>query len=159
MASEVETSPQTTPTLSCLCSGPEDVGISAWKQLLVTYLKLQRRIEDMLAPYGLVLSQFEALAKIGLKPGMIQQELVSLLLVTKGNVGALLDRLESIGLVERRSDPNDRRANRLYLTSRGETMIAEIFQKHCAFTREMMKPLTAQQCQTLQSLLKSIEPA
>jgi len=149
----------TSPAASCLCSGPEDDTVAAWKQLVVTYLKLQRRVEDMLAPYGLVLSQFEALAKIARKPGMIQQELVSLLLVTKGNVGALLDRLESIGLVERRSDPNDRRANRLYLTSRGETMINEIFEKHCAGIREIMSPLDADQCRTMQSLLKMIEPS
>jgi DNA-binding MarR family transcriptional regulator len=155
MASETESK----PTLASLCSGKDDVSVAAWKQLVVTYLKLQRRVEEMLAPYGLVLSQFEALAKIGIKPGMIQQELVALLLVTKGNVGALLDRLESIGLVERRSDPNDRRANRLYLTERGETMIAEIFQKHCAFVHEMLRPLDAEQCQTLQSLLKVLEPA
>jgi DNA-binding MarR family transcriptional regulator len=71
----------------------------------------------------------------------------------------LLDRLESIGLVERRSDPNDRRANRLYLTSRGETMINEIFAKHCANIKEMMRPLNAEQCRSVQSLLKMIEPS
>src|SRR5258708_19877565 len=88
---------ETNTRLPSLCSGhDDDTCVTAWKQLVVTYLKLQRRVEDMLAPYGLVRSQFEALAKIARKPGMIQQELVSLLLVTKGNVGALLDRLESL---------------------------------------------------------------
>jgi MarR family transcriptional regulator, organic hydroperoxide resistance regulator len=147
--------------LAGLCTGGHDdtCCIAAWKQLVVTYLKLQRRVEEMLAPYGLVLSQFEALAKIGIKPGMIQQELVALLLVTKGNVGALLDRLESIGLVERRSDPNDRRANRLYLTKPGETMVAEIFEKHRAMVREMFQPLSREQRDTLESLLKILEPA
>jgi DNA-binding MarR family transcriptional regulator len=153
----LETEP--TPQIADLCSCSHDSGVAVWKQLVATFLKMQRRVEDMLAPYGLVLSQFEALAKIGLKPGMIQQELVAVLLVTKGNVGALLDRLESIGLVDRRSDPNDRRANRLYLTPRGETMVAEIFQKHCALIREMLQPLDTEQRQTLQSLLKTLEPA
>jgi DNA-binding MarR family transcriptional regulator len=142
-----------------LCACSHDSGVAVWKQLVVTYLKLQRQVEEMLAPYGLVLSLFEALAKIGLKPGIIQQELVAVLLVTKGNVGALLDRLESIGLVERRSDPNDRRANRLHLTQRGETMVGEIFQKHCALVREMLTPLDTQQREMLQALLKILEPA
>jgi hypothetical protein len=87
----------------CFSPGEVDDAVLAWRQLAVTFLKLQRVVEDMLAPHGLVLSQFEALAKIAKKPGMIQQELVAVLLVTKGNVGALLDRLESIELVERRS--------------------------------------------------------
>lgn len=141
--------------LECLTGEP----MVAFRQLMVTYLKLQRRVEDMLAPYGLVISQFEALAKIGIKPGMIQQELVSLLLVTKGNVGALLDRLESIGLVERRPDPKDRRANRLYLTAAGRDLMSTLFEKHRAFVHEEMRPLNAAQQQTLTSLLKAIEPA
>jgi DNA-binding MarR family transcriptional regulator len=145
--------------VSCLSPGERDDSVAAWKQLAVTFFKLQHQVEDMLAPHGLVLSQFEALAKIGLKPGMIQQELVNLLLVTKGNVGALLDRLESIGLVERRDDPNDRRANRLYLTKTGEALITEIFGKHRLLTREMFKPLSVPQRQTLESLLKLLEPA
>lgn len=138
--------------------GDEDEATTAFRQLAITFLKLQRKVEDMLAPYGLVLSQFEALAKIGCKPGMIQQELVSLLLVTKGNVGALLDRLESIGLVERRADPNDRRANRLYLAAAGEKLVAELFQKHKAFVHEMFRPLNFEQRKSLESLLKILEP-
>jgi DNA-binding MarR family transcriptional regulator len=141
------------------CTAPTNGCIAAWRQLIVTFLKLQRRVEDMLAPYGLALSQFEALAKIGIKPGMIQQELVSLLLVTKGNVGALLDRLEAIELVERRSDPNDRRANRLYLTPAGQRLITELFEKHCTLIQACFKPLNTSDRATLESLLKTLEPA
>lgn len=144
------------------CSCPlvleRDEAASAWRQLVFTYLKLQRQLEEMLAPHGLVLSQFEALIKIGCKPGMIQQELVSLLLVTKGNVGALLDRLESTGLVERRPDPKDRRANRLYLTKTGTDLISATLTKHRELVRQIMRPLNPEQLQTLESLLKLIEP-
>jgi DNA-binding MarR family transcriptional regulator len=138
---------------------PQEGCIAAWRQLVVTFLKLQRQIEDMLAPHGLALSQFEALAKIGLKPGMIQQELVGLLLMTKGNVGALLDRLETIELVDRRSDPNDRRANRLYLTPAGESLVAELFKKHCALIQTIFKPLNSTDRAVLEKLLKKLEPA
>jgi DNA-binding MarR family transcriptional regulator len=143
----------------CPLALPPDDAISAFKQLMVTFLKLQRQLEDVLEPHGLVLSQFEALAKIGLKPGMIQQELVKHLLVTKGNVGALLDRLESMGWVQRRSCPNDRRANRLYLTTGGQATILEILKKHRIFIAESFQPLSAEQRVQLQSLLKTIEPA
>jgi MarR family transcriptional regulator for hemolysin len=143
------------PALEC----GSEMAMMAFRQLVVTFLKLQRRVEDMLAPHGLVLSQFEALAKIGFKPGMIQQELVSLLLVTKGNVGALLDRLESIGLVERRPDLKDRRANRLYLTAAGLELMSTLFEKHRAFVQEQMRALSVEQQTTLQTLLKLIEPA
>jgi DNA-binding MarR family transcriptional regulator len=138
--------------------GQQDEGSMAMRQMYCTFLKLQRGFEEILAPYGLVLSQFEALVKIGCKPGIIQQELVNVLLVTKGNVGALLDRLESIGLLERRSAANDRRANQLYLTVAGEALIIELFQKRQIFVNEVFKPLDVEQRKSLESLLKAIEP-
>jgi DNA-binding MarR family transcriptional regulator len=124
-----------------------------------TYLKLQRRVEEMLIPYGLALSQFEALAKVGMNPGVIQQDLVKYLLVTKGNVGALVDRLEESGLIERRPDPADRRANRLCLTTSGTKMVMEIFEKHRVLVEEMFNPLAQSQLKTLRTLLKELEPA
>ena len=143
----------------CMLAAPQDEALAAFKQLWITFLKLQRQLEDVLEPHGLVLSQFEALVKIGIKPGMIQQELVQHLLVTKGNVGALLDRLESMGWVQRCSCPNDRRANRLHLTDRGTGMIQEIIKKHRVFIAESFKPLSIEQRLQLQTLLKTIEPA
>ncbi len=135
-----------------------DPAVATFKQLVHTYLKLQRQLEDVLDPHGLVLSQFEALCKIEAVPGVIQQELVSHLLVTKGNVGALLDRLESMGLVERRPDPLDRRANRLHLTPAGGATICRIRNEHRAFIDVSFKGLDADQCRQLASLLKQIEP-
>ena len=141
------------------CVGPfDDDALQTWRQMVYTYLKLQRKVEDMLDPYGLALSQFEALAKVGMNPGVIQQDLVKYLLVTKGNVGALVDRLEESGLIERRPDPNDRRANRLFLTSSGTSMVSEIFDKHRVLVREMFDPLNSTQRKTLHGLLKELEP-
>ncbi|HEX4125407.1 MAG TPA: MarR family transcriptional regulator [Tepidisphaeraceae bacterium] len=132
--------------------------LRAWRQLAVTSLKVQRRVEDELAPHGLCLSQFEAIAKIGIKPGMIQQELVTHLLVSKGNVGALLDRLQSMGLVERRPAAVDRRSNQLYLTAEGESLLKKLAVIRLDLARQTFGPLTAEQRRLLQGLLMIIEP-
>src|SRR5947209_12117053 len=143
-----------TPDESPLSAGPsDDAALEAWRQLFVAFHTLRRRVEELLAPYGLALSQFEALARIGLKPGMVQQDLVPQLLVTKGNVGAMLDRLESGHLIERRPDPQDRRANRLFLTRSGKALVTELFEKRTALVHEMMAPLDAGQQKTLSELL------
>jgi DNA-binding MarR family transcriptional regulator len=142
-----------------VCNGySSDDALSTWRQLAHTYLKLQRRVEEMLMPYGLVLSQFEALAKVAMNPGVIQQDLVKHLVVTKGNVGALVDRLEEGHLIERRPDPEDRRANRLFVTDAGGAMVSEIFEKHQLLVREMLRPLNSNQRKTLGALLKELEP-
>jgi DNA-binding MarR family transcriptional regulator len=145
------------PPLACAIA-PDDDALHAWRQMWYTFLKLQRKIEEMLDPYGLALSQFEALAKVGMNPGVIQQDLVKYLLVTKGNVGALVDRLEESALIERRPDPSDRRANRLFLTPAGTAMVTEIFDKHRVLVREMFDPLNSSQRKTLHGLLKELEP-
>jgi DNA-binding MarR family transcriptional regulator len=139
----------------CVSTGPAYL---AFKQLVITFLKLQRQLEDVLDPHGLAFSQFEALVKIEAAPGIIQQDLVSHLLVTKGNVGALLDRLESMGLVERRPDPLDRRANRLHLTGSGATTVRQVRTEHRAFLDASFKKLDDDQCRQLQSLLRTLEP-
>jgi DNA-binding MarR family transcriptional regulator len=156
MAPQMRTLPD---PLQSLCDAvADDDALLVWRQMAHTFLKLQHRVEEMLVPHDLALSQFEALAKIGLNPGVIQQELVHYLLVTKGNVGALVDRLEEAKLLERRPDPHDRRANRLFLTDAGVKMVSEIFAKHRELVREMFKPLNSSQRKTLTALLKEIEP-
>jgi len=139
--------------------GPCDESLHVWRQLFLTSIKIQRRLEEQLTPHGLVLSQFEALVKIGLKPGMIQQELVEHLLVTKGNVGALIDRLETVGLVERRPDPADRRANRLHLTEAGVKLMNGLLQSHQQVVRDTIAPLEESEKKSLCHLLQRIEPA
>ena len=144
---------------AALCSMPfDDDAVASWRQMAHTYLKLQRRLEELLVPHGLVLSQFEALAKVGMNPGVIQQDLVKYLLVTKGNVGALVDRLEEARLIERRPDPTDRRANRLYITPAGAEMVSDLFAQHRVLMQEIFSPLNSAQRKTLQALLKMIEP-
>ena len=112
----------------------------------------------MLAPYDLVMSQFEAMFKVGLNPGQSQQDLCAALLLTKGNIGALVDRLEGMGMIRRRPDEKDRRVNRLYLTPEGRERVTEIFSRHREMVHEMMEPLSHPQLAQLRSLLQLIEP-
>jgi MarR family transcriptional regulator for hemolysin len=65
---------------------------------------------------GLTRSQWWVLNRLYFNEGITQSELADLLDVEKPTLGRLLDRLEMKGWVERRADPNDRRAKRVYLT-------------------------------------------
>ena len=56
----------------------------------------------------------------------------------------LLDRLSDSGLIERRADPNDRRANRLYLTSAA---------------RPLLKQLAALGDEMMETVLHNVSPA
>ncbi len=74
--------------------------------------------------------------------GLSQQELSERLVVTKSNVVGLIDRLEKTGLVKRRSDPHDRRTNRVTLTAEGKTIVKKIEGDYVAEIDRLLVGLT-----------------
>jgi DNA-binding MarR family transcriptional regulator len=92
--------------------------VVAWMRLARVFKEIDRRTADHLRFYDLSVAQFDVLAQVGAHEGITQQELANVLLVTKGNVTQLLDRMEVRGLVERRPARTGR-GNHLYLTPAG----------------------------------------
>ncbi|MFJ8386648.1 MarR family winged helix-turn-helix transcriptional regulator [Streptomyces sp. NPDC094438] len=71
------------------------------------------------------------------------------------NVTAIIDRLESRGLVERGADPGDRRVKRVAATKAGRTVVADL-QTRMPFTSDPLIRLTTRQCEDLRELLQLI---
>ena len=89
--------------------------------------RLRRIVVDRaLKPLGITRSQWWVLAFLSRRDGMTQTALAADLDLTKVAIGGLLDRMEASGLVERRADPKDGRARRVYLTKAGQKLIATI---------------------------------
>ena len=81
---------------------------------------LERCLSDGLVAHGLTLAQFDVLMTLLQTDGITQQELAEWLIVTKANVVGLIDRVSALPAGSNgRSDPEDRRVNRLYLTKVG----------------------------------------
>jgi DNA-binding MarR family transcriptional regulator len=131
---------------------PTSPAIDAWVRLAEAYHRIARRLEQALVPHGLSLAQFEVLARLHFDGAMNQNDLARQLLVTKGNVCGLIDRLETAGLVERRADPTDRRANRLVLTAAGTGLLAASLPDHLAIIQERLNTLSAPEQRTLEKL-------
>src|SRR5262245_26315430 len=102
---------------------PAELELRTWVQMVRTYTRLERRLEQSAEKSGLSLAQFDVLMTLARDEGITQQELAERLLVTKGNVCGLLDRLGAAGWVERRPDRDDRRVNRLFLTAAGRGLL------------------------------------
>ncbi len=136
-----------------------NTSLKTWVQLLRTYTKVQQRMSHVFRSHSLTSPQFDVLATLHHGEGLMQQELAARLLVTKGNICGVLDRLEAAQWIERRSDPDDRRTNRIYLTDSGRKTFAEVVPAHHAIVREIMGHLQAEETQTLHRLLKTLEAA
>src|SRR5215468_12327193 len=89
-------------------------------RLLKTYA--DQRARD----FGMTRAQWAVLARVERSEGLKQIELADTLDLQPITLTRLIDRLCDSGLIERRSDPEDRRAKRLYLTPAARPVLAGI---------------------------------
>jgi MarR family transcriptional regulator for hemolysin len=85
--------------------------------------------------FGISRAQWVVLIRLDRSEGLKQSELAEILDLQPISVTRLLDRLARNGLIERRPDPNDRRANRLYLTPAARPLLKQL----AALGEEMME--------------------
>lgn len=116
--------------------------VVAWMRLARVYHKIDRRSAEAFRAAGLSTAQFDVLAQVGAREGCSQQELADRLLVTKGNVTQLLDKMESRGWIVRRPVTRGR-GNELFLTEEGRRL------------RELVVP---EQELRISTFLKSLDP-
>src|SRR6202020_155261 len=78
------------------------------------------------AQYGVTRAQWAVLARLDRFEGLKQSELAEMLDLQPITLTRLLDRLCEHGLIERRSDPLDRRAKRLFLTPTARPLLQQL---------------------------------
>lgn len=97
--------------------------------LLQEVTRLMRREFIKRAKFvGLTQAQWLALAYLSRNQGINQTNLADMLDVRPITLARLIDKLEENGLVCRQTDPDDRRAFRLYLTDAAQPVIKQIWQ-------------------------------
>jgi DNA-binding MarR family transcriptional regulator len=127
-----------------------------WLRLMRIYQKVDRASAEHLREWKLSVAQFDVLAHVGASEGMTQQELADSLLVTKGNVCQLLDKLEGRGLISRHQEG---RANRLFLTAEGQRLFDEVVPAHEAMIADRFSVLSGEEQTQLHELLRKFDRA
>lgn len=131
--------------------------VRAWIRLVRVHDRMSRQLEQQVRRHGLTLGQFDVLTHVARHEGQSQQELANELLVTKGNISHLVDRLETAGLLERRDGPG--RIRRLHMTEAGTALLCRIVPPHEAFIAELLAPMPAKDLVTLHALLRGLDLA
>lgn len=106
---------------------------------------LRKRIEQRTRALGLTRSQWSVLAHIARHEGINQTALAEVLEVEPITLGRILDRLESMGYIERRPHPDDRRARLPHLTEKAGPVLEQLFALGAAVREEAMEGLTKAQ--------------
>jgi len=135
--------------------------------LLSDAARLLRTCADQEARrFGMTRAQWGVLFRLQRNEGLKQSELADLLEVQPITLTRLIDRLCDNGLIERRSDPNDRRVKRLFLTpaakpvlekvtATAETMMASVLAGLEPAAREAMRASLAIMKRNLRQIIQA----
>ncbi|MFL6057337.1 MAG: MarR family winged helix-turn-helix transcriptional regulator [Rubrobacteraceae bacterium] len=116
-------------------------------------------IEARLGEHGLSRGEFDVLATLrrGGEPyTLAPTALARWMMLSSAAMTNRVDRLEAAGLVERRPDPGDRRGVLVALTPDGKRVVDAAVADHVENERRLLEPLTAEEQQTLNALLRKL---
>jgi DNA-binding MarR family transcriptional regulator len=125
-----------------------------WLRLVHVFQKLDRMAVEQMRSQDLSLAQFDVLAQVGSHEGLTQQELADHLLVTKGNISQLVEKMEQRGLVRRSAQG---RTMRLWLTQEGHALYTRSIPPHEELLAREFSCLSPTERRQLRTLLTKLD--
>ncbi|MBV9862865.1 MAG: MarR family transcriptional regulator [Alphaproteobacteria bacterium] len=115
-----------------------------------------RRFDRNGCRLGLTRAQCRTLSYLARNEGINQAGLADLLEIRPMTLVRQIDRMEESGWIERRPDPADRRARRLFLTNKARPILGEIWDIATETREEAFGDLSATQAECLIDLLQRV---
>lgn len=113
--------------------------------------EVRRRLRDR---YDITLPRFDLLAQLDrTRAGMTLGELSQRMMVSNGNITAIVDRLVIDGLISRHSSPTDRRVQIVSLTPEGRRFFRQMARENADWVGEIFADLTPADIEALMPLL------
>jgi DNA-binding MarR family transcriptional regulator len=126
-------------------------------QLVESSRLLRNYIEHRAKGRGTTRAQWIVLFRLRQQEGLSQVDLADVLELQPISLVRLLDRLVEHGLLERRHDPRDRRANRLFLTASGRQLVDDLDSLRDSIAINVLQDVPATAIQTSLETLRDIK--
>jgi MarR family transcriptional regulator, transcriptional regulator for hemolysin len=126
-------------------------------QLIESSRFLRNYIDQRAKTRGTTRAQWIVLFRLREQEGLSQVDLAEVLELQPISLVRLLDRLVEHGLLERRSDPKDRRANRLFLTRAGRQLADDLDSLRDAIATDVFQGIPAASLETSLETLRGIK--
>ena len=107
---------------------------------------VEREIAEIMKPLDLKPAQLDMMMNIHRHPGLSQQELAEKLIVGRSNITMLMPGLMARGLVNRETDPKDKRIQRLALTDEGTALLMQALELYSQLIEKAMGASTPEEC-------------
>lgn len=104
----------------------------------------------------ITVEQWAILNIVYASPGISQTEIAHTTQTDQANVMRMIDLLERKTFIDRKKDENDRRVQRIYLTSEGETMLTTVIPIAEEVNRMSATGISAAELKLLKKLLRQI---
>ena len=118
---------------------------------------LRNYIEHRAKGRGTTRAQWIVLFRLREQEGLSQVDLADVLELQPISLVRLLDRLVEHGLVERRHDPRDRRANRLFLTASGRQLVDDLDSLRDSIASDVLHDVPTDSVRTTLETLREVK--
>ena len=120
-----------------------------------TYDVVSAHLNRKVSPYGITKAGFNVLMILSRSPSKAckQNEISRLMLVSRSNITGLVDSLARLGLVERTSDPHDRRVNMVRILPKGEKLLEGLLPEYYKHIHDICSIFTAEEKKKISDLL------
>jgi MarR family transcriptional regulator for hemolysin len=126
-------------------------------QLVESSRILRNYIDQRAKERGTTRAQWVVLFRLRTQEGLSQVDLAEVLELQPISLVRLLDRLVEQGLLERRHDPRDRRANRLFLTEAGRRLVDDLDSLRDAIAADVLRDIPDEAITTSLKTLRDIK--
>ena len=126
-------------------------------QLVESSRLLRNYIDHRAKGRGSTRAQWIVLFRLRQQEGLSQVDLAEVLELQPISLVRLLDRLVEHGLLERRQDPRDRRANRLFLTASGRQLVDDLDSLRDAIASDVLHEIPDSAIETSLQTLRDIK--
>lgn len=130
-----------------------------WLRLLTCTTLIEAEIRRKLqASFDFTLPRFDLLAQLDkAADGLVLGEVSKRLMVSAGNVTAIVDRLVAVGHVTRTPAPHDRRVQIIRMTATGRDAFRAMARQHGDWIGDMFADLPPGEAETLMTLLAKLK--
>ena len=137
----------------------QHASLRLWLRLLSCTTRVEDKIRQKLREsFDITLPRFDLMAQLERHPdGLSMGELSRRMMVTGGNITAIVDQLEKEKLVLRVVGVNDRRSFTVKLTQAGKDAFTDMAIAHEAWVANMFEGLTVEQQSQLYTLLGAMK--
>ncbi|MFE3982008.1 MULTISPECIES: MarR family winged helix-turn-helix transcriptional regulator [unclassified Priestia] len=115
--------------------------------------QMENKFSKGLLPFNINSRQYGVLLFIEEKPYSSQKDISENLQIDRTTMVSHIDHLETLGLVERTKNPNDRRSYSLLITEKGKEVLNSRWEFLTHIESEVLAPLEQQERQLLKDFL------